>query len=379
MKTYSDETRHPASKPGSSPRLTVRILAILFGILLSLFILCLGEIASKQYLKRQDLESYPLFFPRNPEKDSRNQFDTRVFMSTLDPHLSHLQSQELYEKNRSKPGFIIYGSEAKESDLTIVTLGGSTTDSHFEFNWPKKLAEILVAQGLNVHVYNGGVSGYSSNQELFKLIRDVEPLDPDIVISFSGINDLGGLHYTNYYPMIHPYHVRVYKMLLNQDVAPSRLLPNLVRAGRKILIEKEQPDIGLSLGVPNSIKPASQWIRNQQIMQNISELFGIKMLTVLQPTMAIDYTPEGEEIEMLKQAVKNYEWKGDYLDTASTFYAKVRDSLPVIPNAVDFSNMYLTETGVYRDARHEGDEGTSLIAQSIARTLKDKGWLENSP
>lgn len=102
------------------------------------------------------------------------------------------------------PGIMVYGDDTAE-DFKIAVLGGSTTDGKFTFfkSWPELMYEELGNQNFkNVTVYNGGVSGYASGQELLKLIRDMIPLKPDMVIVYDGFNDL---NYRNPYPLTSGY------------------------------------------------------------------------------------------------------------------------------------------------------------------------------
>ncbi len=60
-------------------------------------------------------------------------------------------------------------------------------------NWTEWLEIILREKSYSVEVLAGGIQGYASSQELLKLIQDVLILRPDLVISFSGINDATGM------------------------------------------------------------------------------------------------------------------------------------------------------------------------------------------
>jgi len=63
-------------------------------------------------------------------------------------------------------GFDLYGK--KDAKYKIVTLGGSTTDSTLFGikSWPLKLYELI--NNSDVCIYNGGIVGYDSAQELIK-------------------------------------------------------------------------------------------------------------------------------------------------------------------------------------------------------------------
>ena len=87
------------------------------------------------------------------------------------------------------PGLYLHGEE-KDTNVKIVTLGGSTTDEGVYLipSWPKIMFEKYCSG--NIALYNSGVDGYASSQELIKLIRDILYLEPDIIVVFDGLNDI---------------------------------------------------------------------------------------------------------------------------------------------------------------------------------------------
>jgi hypothetical protein len=115
------------------------------------------------------------------------------------PILSHVHDT----RNECKPKggaagdhFVFYNSNSNQP--VIVTLGGSTTSGFYQHfsdghTWPLFLEGIVSKKGYQV--INGGVGGYSSSQELLKLITEVRRLrNVKLVISFNGINE------TPFYP-----------------------------------------------------------------------------------------------------------------------------------------------------------------------------------
>jgi hypothetical protein len=131
---------------------------------------------------------------------ARSTFDKQRHYGTFDPHFGYARWLTDDDKTRLNEnnfewvdGFVVY---KKNKDLwtrpIILTLGGSTTDGiRRGHSWPEELSKLMTADGNSGTVVNGGTGGYSSNQELLKLIRDGLEFKPDIVISYSGINDMG--------------------------------------------------------------------------------------------------------------------------------------------------------------------------------------------
>lgn len=89
------------------------------------------------------------------------------------------------------PCYWTIGKGGKE-DYKIMVVGGSTSaNCLYQYrSWPEELYEILKKENRSVTIYNGAVEGYKSIQELAKVMRDVRMIKPDMVISFSGINDV---------------------------------------------------------------------------------------------------------------------------------------------------------------------------------------------
>ncbi len=111
--------------------------------------------------------------------------------SATDPY--HYDVTLSFNRIRDKiEGFELYGDADNPNALKIVALGGSTTEStlHYIKGWVQYFTEYLRQNNISAVVYCGGVCAYTSSQELLKLIRDVIPLKPDIVLSYSGNNDL---------------------------------------------------------------------------------------------------------------------------------------------------------------------------------------------
>lgn len=302
-------------------------------------------------------------------------------MSYLDPHLGyaheHAVDREL-GKGQWLPGFVLYGDVAAEGALRIVALGGSTTDPLDKGNWPKQLQAILTEEGIPAVVYNGGVSGYSTNQELLKLMRDVLPLSPDIVISLSGVNDLAFVHSVPDHPMVHPYQKRLLEAVTEERSA--MLLPN-TRAWIRHWREAYTPDIdrvkGINYGPPVVVNHAQQWARNIGMMYALSQFSNIEFVGYLQPILGVGAYKQGPDDEKLIQDVTK-SLGPNYLPLAKDFFATAGIWTQQTPYAVDLTGVFDGETNLYRDQRHPNAEGYRKIAQAIRDDLSARKLLSKS-
>ena len=104
---------------------------------------------------------------------------------------------EFYQLATDKDGFIEPARRHQQPDLSIVFLGGSTTecmyvapDNRFPYLAARKLEQAL---GLKVNGINAALSGNNSMHSLLLLLGKVVPLRPDFVVLMHGINDIGAL------------------------------------------------------------------------------------------------------------------------------------------------------------------------------------------
>jgi lysophospholipase L1-like esterase len=95
----------------------------------------------------------------------------------------------------------------------ILCAGGSTTFDAAaqtdERTWPWRLEAMLREQGSPVEVWNAGLPGWTSLENLVSLeIRDVD-LAPDVVVLFQGINDLQPAAHVPFDPQYETPHARM--------------------------------------------------------------------------------------------------------------------------------------------------------------------------
>ena len=100
-------------------------------------------------------------------------------------------------------GFIVPSKKYTNPDMSIVFLGGSTTECRYvaeDHRFPY-LAGVLLEQqtGIKINSYNAARSGNHSLHSLDILLNKVFPIKPDIVVMLHNINDLVVLLYESSY------------------------------------------------------------------------------------------------------------------------------------------------------------------------------------
>ena len=81
----------------------------------------------------------------------------------------------------------------RAGDLSVITIGGSTTECHFlndDRTWPAQLGKMLADSFNRVWVNNAGLDGHSSFGHIIMLNDAVKRLRPRVVLFLTGINDV---------------------------------------------------------------------------------------------------------------------------------------------------------------------------------------------
>ncbi len=281
----------------------------------------------------------------------------------VDPHLGYAP----------EPAFQVFGAGEGEGVLRIVALGGSTTDPYNQGHWPGALSDLLASEGIAARIFNGGVGSYSTNQEVIKLIRDALALDPHVVISVDGVNDLGLVKsITPSTPMVNHPQQAIMEYVVG-SASQSLFLPNLARllgSGEKILQEPHW-------GHPNEMKAEEVWEKHLRIMNAVSREFGIRYLAVLQPIMGFgSYDPSPREEEMWEERKQRSRPDGMPYHVALTrYYEAAQVRCLQIPYCADLTGIYAGKTDLYNDPRHPNPEGYRLLGEAIFGELRDRGLL----
>ncbi len=354
----------------------LKTASILFGIGSAIVLIVLVELAAYLFLLWSGRNVHP--FLLNIKQDEGIKAISPMFegdmYSYLDPHLGYAHNPNAARVDyKSLPGFTIYGSGAGDGKvLRIVTLGGSTTDGNTPHIWAQALQEIIAKDGIKVQVINGGVAGFSSNQELIKMIRDVLPLKPDVIISLNGVNEYGVRAAVRFHPMVNMYQASVMDYLVKE---PEPLfMPNALyvvrRFGQKLSGTKPIQR-GVNYGPKVDISASEQWLRNVRLMHAAAAEFGIPYLCFLQPALGIgEYQPTEQEKKFLMN--EEGEIIYGYLDVAKEFYEAARSSCAQHSYCVDLVDVFVGEQDVYVDKMHPNVKGYEIIAQAVYQVLKEK-------
>lgn len=242
-------------------------------------------------------------------------------------------------------GYVIYGEETPDN-YKIVVLGGSTTDgAMYPFkSWAECLYEEL---GSGITIYNGGVKGYTSGQEMIKFIRDVLTLKPNMVIVYDGANE----HNTDLnYPLAFRYVGTVF------DFAKSHIEDDVFLGN---------DDKRVCYGVKSQNNLFDNWLSNMRNMYAIANERGIAFLSFCQPVLYSKKRKSLREknilLSMYNRSISN--------DMKGSFRECIRQKKDLPEYIYDLSHIFDGKSDVYMDWCHVWEKGNRIIAEEIKKII----------
>ncbi len=251
------------------------------------------------------------------------------------------------------PGFTVFDSNVDRDRAvkTIVTLGGSTTDATFAnvMSWSEFLQHMLTERGINAVVYCGGIAAANSTQELIKCIRDVVPMKPDVVLVYSGINDIKMNESKT--PFVLDYQWELAQKCIENNLIVNNKAYRNVGSDSKLMLKKA------TAGLCNDKPYSRYWIDNMRMMHAVCEEFDIPFHAFLQPNA---YVGTGGEISFHKELLA---------DSAAAKYRDITvemiEGIKNIDYITDLTSIMNGQQKWYMDDCHVLEPGNRIIAEAI--------------
>lgn len=327
------------------------------------------------------------------DKYSMKKTIKQTLLNGFDPILGYSYSDDTYlplakEREDYLNGITRIG-HTSDTDIRIAILGGSTSDISYDGSWMRPLHDLLKLENLKPLIICAGISGYSSSQEVLKLIRDVLPLKPDIVISLSGVNDIGFIQASSpKRPYIHKYQEKVGQFLIEKYGTENKNVgtffkQNIHRKEEKnfITMNKEVSLGKLVLGVEKVQESYESWHTNIRLQKAVCLEFGIEYFACLQPIFGIgNYSSSVDENIIYKAFIKERKvHKIPYHEVLVKFYEGAKKIVSENRYFMyDLTNVYEEVTDIYQDPRHPNLKGNNILALNIFNILKERNCLVNN-
>lgn len=232
--------------------------------------------------------------------------------------------------NDKYPGYDVYGNE-KLAKVKIMILGGSTSTSNVyrTVSWVECFYHILSEAGYCPVIYNGAMCSYRIVDEYLHMLRDIEPLKPDFVISFSGVNNTSE------------------RKVVNQFNTSS---------GDSIICNNSDVISGIK-----SDEPLYEfWYRVSKLIRLTAEYHGAKVYNFLQPMNSTN-----ESYDLIQKGMFELTEHEKYIEDY-----KVKASAESDPIYFNLSSMLDGKKQMYIDMCHYSTEANRLIAKRVFEIMK---------
>lgn len=272
----------------------------------------------------------------------------------LDPLLGY----NFVDKN--SPGQAGFTELGEKNAFTIVLLGGSATDGiAYPFQcWGDILYEKLRENGYSVRILNGGCAGYKSSQELVKLMRDVLPLKPDVVIHYTGFNDANNCD--EEYVFVHPYQREILDYITGLESAGEKESGHYNRKAYTLGVADHRPAWEIFAGHIGT-------------MQAVCSQHGIQYVPFLQPSLATKGKRSIWDRELILNTL-SLNYMTFLTDLLEKFYGNLRESKDGIWE--DLTTLLDDSDEVYLDICHVTEAGNERIAGYLFEYLTGKGIVK---
>lgn len=304
------------------------------------------------------LERHHWFWAANKEQ---------VCECCLDPHLGHVHVKD----GEAYAGFMKYewdnGTGTKK--IRILLLGGSTTSAFRvrQTPWCQYFSDCLKAEGISHIIYNGGIESYQATQELIKLIRDGIWLASDMVISYSGVNNMKE---TPVGPAISDYQEILFKSITQQFHSD---IDGMGRTGN------------VSWGVQSRVSACDYWFSQIKMQKAVCDCMGIEYAAFLQPALYTKKINSNQDLDLdiaayigyLYDREKNEFHCTDLVEESRKIACNLKKEFYERGKGIkdtwfcDLSQIFNNRANVYTDDAHIYDWANKLLAEKIFDKVKN--------
>jgi hypothetical protein len=285
-------------------------------------------------------------------------------------------------------GFIIPSKQYAHPDLSIVFLGGSTTECRFveELHRFPYLSGKLLEQklGLRINSYNAGRSGNDSLHSLDILLNKVIPIQPDIVVMMHNINDLSILLHEKSYWSKNSSRSVIFNV--NDEIVANffkimrdRYIPNLAAALHNFdksfrgLRKSKQPpadEFAKTRGQPLVFDPPAMLAQFNMNLQSFIYLCQARHITPVLMTQSSRFKDHPDRIiaDAVKDVGLDYHQFKDLFDSFNDAIRRKAHENQVL--LIDLAQALPQEKEYLYDIVHHNDQGSIKTAQIISEQLQ---------
>jgi hypothetical protein len=285
-------------------------------------------------------------------------------------------------------GFIVPSKKYPNPDMSIVFLGGSTTECKYvaeEHRFPYLVGVLLEKKtGIKINSYNAGRSGNHSLHSIDILLNKVFPIKPDIVIMLHNINDLVVLLYESSYWNTHSSKPVIFD--INQEIVANffkimrdRWIPNLAAAMRNFdkslrsfwkSDQKANDEFAKIRGKHLTVDKSGMLAQFEMNLQSFIYLCKARNITPVLMTMSSRFTEKPDKIilDTFKTSGLDYYKFKELFDLFNESIIKKAQENNIM--VIDLAKTIPQENDFLYDIVHYTDKGAGKVADIISDRLE---------
>lgn len=263
----------------------------------------------------------------------------------LDTHLGYMDSR----------GSIVRRNCADDEEVVKVgILGGSTSDYDLygiEKSWPECFLELAERNEIKMECICAATAGNTSAMEHIRLIRDLLWKKPDVVISYSRINEMS--HAVDNHRFAHIYQKDIFDKLTHTEMVDSFFS---LKRGKLYYMGETVSD------------PAGVWLGNERMMHAVCEEFHIPFFAFLQPFLCEKEPKRLIDLEVEEHVMSEIE----KVSGTSALAEQVKKDIDSYSWLYDFTHIFdEIQEETYFDVCHVFESANRLIAEKIFSCISD--------
>ncbi|MCA1815418.1 MAG: SGNH/GDSL hydrolase family protein [Acidobacteria bacterium] len=287
-------------------------------------------------------------------------------------------------------------------EFRVFVIGGSTVECLY-LDDAKSLTRVLQDElsahapaGVNVKVYGAGKSGAASDDHVAMITERIVHLEPDLVVVFSGVNDLTrsiyDYDYLHYLPQGEGQKLPLWHMLATEFQLPRRLVylkarlsPGESRALEELPARSDYREkVRIRAAAPRTdARPrveTNAYAANLRTIIGVARAHNIRLVLMTQPSSwnsAVDPSAQGWHWITYRRGVT---YREDYMDEAlESFDDQTRrlsadNSVPLY----DAAKSLPKSLEIFYDDVHFNENGARAAAEGLASLILEKNLLAPS-
>lgn len=248
-----------------------------------------------------------------------------------------------------KNGFSLKGNQSSNNSFLVLGNCTSLTNGHKKMWVDYFEQEVIKKYEGDYCIINGACAGYSSSQELFKLIRDGLIWKPKSLIILNGVIDATASNSVEDYPYYSKLQYDFYSGIADGTIKNT--------VGAK----------GINLGTKFNADRVNKYLTNIKSIKAIATAHRIKPYIFVQPSLYATRTGLGKREKAIFELVCNKQ--SLVYQEAHDFYKRVGEEIARDKNIYYLTSVFKDKNDCYMDEIHYTEYGNKLLADKISHCV----------